>query len=100
MSPVLPPLTFFLSSAKPSGLRKVGVVLVLVLVVVERTYCLTKGNVVFFPTHIFLLGGIQTSSDPYLLNHSYRLPTHNSFRGGILLPPNQIFFGVGSIDYE
>ncbi len=94
MSPVLPPLTFFFPETKPSGLRKVGVVLV--VVVMERTNCLTKGNIVFFPTHIFLLGGIQTSSDPYLLNHSYLLPTHNSFRSGILYRLTEFLFGVGS----
>ncbi len=60
---VLPPLTTFLPAAKPSGIGKVGVVLVLVVVVVERTYCLTKGNVVFFsfpPIFFFWVG----SSEP------------------------------------
>ncbi len=63
MSPVLP-LTFFFPETKPSGLRKVGVVLAVLVFLVALLLLwrglvyLANGNVVFFPTHIFLLGGI------------------------------------------
>ena len=68
-----PPLTFFFPETKPSGLRKVGVVLVLLVVVVERTNCLTI--TIFFPLIILFWGGIL-----------YRL--------------TEFLFGVGSFDSE
>ena len=105
MSPVLPPLpSYYLRRSRQVLERwELFLLFLLLLLLCRGLQLFFSGQgqcclLWFFPTHIFLLCW-NLSSDPYLLNHSYLLPTHNSFQDWDPLLPDQISLWGGILRF-